>query len=191
MKKFTEYIKEEKKEAPKVREVNGILVRTDGHYDVHGINDDHLEHITKQVRDSDKVENAVTFPDSLPKLKNAIVGPAAGDPPVPDEMTHSANRGRDWDSRMIHGEHRDTNQVTAIVIPHPEIKGKKWLVTAYGGPPAPREPKDPSHPNEESRKESEKFWSQHALLTGKPEPKNEDISMTGRMRKYLWKEYDL
>jgi hypothetical protein len=44
-----------------------------------------------------------------------------------------------------------------------EIAHPCMLYTAFGGPLAPKEPGDPTLKDSE-REESEKFWSQHALV---------------------------
>ena len=164
------------KESQETEELNGMRISRK-HYEVHNISDDHLDWLTKHpmVRDA---SGPVTLdlPDHLPPLKSALVGPVAGDSPVTDKTpgVHMANRGDGRpDSRMIHGEHRDTDKVTAVVIPDPSKEGRKWLVTTYGGDAAPREVGDPSH-TPESKKEAQKFWSQHALLTGKQREMKEE-----------------
>lgn len=169
MKTFLQYLREEQTHET----MNGIRISRP-HYAAHNITNEHLDFITSHP----DVQNGIgpvtlRLPKNLGTLMNGLYGPVMGDPPVTENTpgVHMANRGDGRPpSRMIHGEHRPTNKVTAVVIPDPEKEGRKWLVTTYGGPSAPREPNDPSHPNEESRKESEKFWSEHALLTGNPQP---------------------
>ena len=151
--------------------MNGMRISR-SHYEVHDIHNDHLEYLTSHP----DVQNAMCpvtlpLPDHLPPLKSALVGPSVGDPPVTQDTpgVHTANRGDGRpDSRMIHGEHRPTDKITAVVIPDHTQEGRKWLVTTYGGAAAPREVGDPSH-TPESKKEAEGFWKDHALLTGKAE----------------------
>ena len=92
-----------------------------------------------------------------------------GDPPIHDNHSdvyfESRGGGRNYNSKMLPGEHRTTRMITAIARPHKET-GRPFLITAFGGPLAPKEPNDPTLRDEE-REESEAFWSQHALLDGK------------------------
>jgi hypothetical protein len=76
----------------------------------------------------------------------------------------SRGGGREYNSKMIRGENQTTNIITAIVRPHKET-GRPFLITAFGGPMAPKEPNDPTLSDQE-RKASQEFWSQHALLDG-------------------------
>ena len=167
MKRFKTYLREQQE----TEEMNGIRISRP-HYEAHGIHDDHLNYLTSHA-DVQNGMGPVTLPvpGHLPQLKSAVVGPSEGDPPVTQDTpgVHTANRGDGRvDSRMIHGEHRATDKITGVVIPDPTREGRKWLVTAYGGPAAPREVDDPSH-TPESKKESVGFWKDHALLTGKAE----------------------
>lgn len=161
MKSFIQFLKENQSE---------LMLRTDGHYDVHGLTPEHLEWLGTQPDVlAAKGPVTVTIPDHLPSVPNSIVGPSMGDDPVSEDQVHYANRGggRPYDSRMIHGPHRSTRMLTVIARPHSET-GRPFLITAFGGPLAPKEVNDPSH-TEESKKQAEQFWSQHALVTGKEE----------------------
>jgi hypothetical protein len=167
---FKNYIKEEPE--------NRAMTNDPAHFAVHGMSKDHLDYIASHP-DVLAARGPVTFqlPDHLDPVPMALAGPAAGGPPVGEHEVHYANRGggRAWDSRMIHGEHQNTQTVTAISVPHKET-GKPFLITAFGGPLAPKEPGDPTH-TPESKKASEQFWSQHALLTGKKEEKTKNESV--------------
>jgi len=162
--RFNQYLREESE--------NRAMTNDPAHFAVHGMSKDHLDFIASHP-DVLAARGPVTFelPEKLDPVPMALVGPATGHPPVKENEVHYTNRGggRSWDSRMIHGEHQPTRTVTAISVPHKET-GKPFLITAFGGPLAPKEPGDKSH-TEESRKASEAFWSEHALLTGKPKPK--------------------
>ena len=167
MKRFLTYLREQQE----IETMNGMRISR-SHYVAHDLHDDHLEFLTSHP-DVQKAMGPVTLPipNHLPRLKSGLVGPSVGDPPVTQNTpgVHMANRGDERpDSRMIHGEHRDTDKITAVVIPDPTEKGRKWLVTGYGGPEAPREPGDPSlEKGSPEHKESVNFWNDHALLTGK------------------------
>jgi hypothetical protein len=152
-------------------ESSELMLRDDGHYDVHQITPEHIEWLSQQPDVmAAKGPVTLTMPDHLPTLPNALVGPASGHEPVGSDHpgVYMANRGggRTHDSKMMQGEHRRTSTITAIVRPHKET-GRPFLITAFGGVNAPLEPGHPAlNDNEEKRKESEAFWSQHALLSG-------------------------
>jgi hypothetical protein len=161
MKSFKQFLKEE---------AQSLMLRDDGHYDVHKLTPEHIEWLSSQPEVlAAKGPVTLTLPDHLPELPNAIVGPVMGDAPVshdhPEIYSESRGGGRNYDSKMMRGEHRTTKMITAITRPHKET-GRPFLITAFGGPLAPKEPNDPTLRDEE-REESEAFWSQHALLDGK------------------------
>lgn len=150
-----------------VNESDKAILRTDGHYDAHGLTPEHLDFIAGHPDVlAARGPVTLTLPEHLPPIKNGLVGPASGDRPVGEHEVHYANRGggRTYNSRMMHGAPRPTRTVTAVSVPDQKT-GKPFLVTAWGGPVAPKEVDDPTH-TPESREESKKFWSQHALLTG-------------------------
>ena len=146
------------------------MVRDDGHYDVHGITPKILDWITRQKEVMAATGPVtITLPDSMDPIPNSLIGPSTGYPPVNDDATFADNRGeRAHKSRMMHGEATTTRTITIIARPHKET-GKPFIITAFGGPLSPKEPNDP-YLKPEEKAESEKFWSQHALLTGKPKP---------------------
>lgn len=150
-------------------EYQDLTLRNDGHYDVHGLTDEHIE----WIRNNPTILNSVghttlELPDYLPALPNALVGPASGDDPIPDNHpdVYMASRGggRDYDSKMLRGPHRLTRMITIVTKVDPETN-QLVLHTAYGGPRAQPEPNSPNL-SKEQRERSEKFWSQHALLDG-------------------------
>lgn len=143
------------------------LLRDDGHYDTHGLTPEHLDYIASHPSVlAAKGPVTLTLPAHLAPLKNSLVGPSSGDAPVGEHQVHYKSRGggRNYNSRMLRGSPRETRMVTAISVPDSET-GRPFLVTAWGGPLSPKEVDDPSH-TPESRAESKKFWSQHALLDG-------------------------
>jgi hypothetical protein len=153
-----------------LEETQPLMLRDDGHYEVHKLTSEHLEWLGNQPEVlAAKGPVTLTLPDDLPELPNAIVGPTMGDDPVSDNhpaiYSKSRGDGRNYESKMMRGEHRTTRMITAIARPHKET-GRPFLITAFGGPLAPKEPNDPTLRDEE-RKQSEEFWSQHALLDGK------------------------
>jgi hypothetical protein len=102
-----------------------------------------------------------------------------GDPAVPEDVVVHAPRGsRSWPSRLVERITRRTRLVTVIAGPHEETcrvceegrdhlatcPGKRKypcvLYTAFGGPPAPQEPGDPSCKDPMA---STAFWREHAL----------------------------
>jgi len=161
MKSFKKFLTEENSQS--------LMLRDDGHYDVHKITPEHIKWLEQQPEVlAAKGPVTLTLPDELPELPNAIVGPVMGDEPVSDNHDsvyfESRGGGREHHSKMLRGEHRTTRMITAITRPHKET-GRPFLITAFGGPLAPKEPNDPNlRPEEE--KQSKEFWSQHALLNG-------------------------
>jgi hypothetical protein len=158
MKSFKQYLKENESQ---------LMLRNDGHYDVHGLTPEHLSWLGSHPEVlAAKGPVTLTLPEHLPPLPVGIIGPSLGDNPVGEDQVHYANRGggRPYESRMVHygGPDKTTRMITAISRPHAET-GKPFLITAFGGPLAPKEVNDPSH-TEESRAEAQKFWSQHALI---------------------------
>jgi hypothetical protein len=152
-----------------LNESSDLMLRDDGHYDVHKITKQHIDWLSQQPEVmAAKGPVTLTLPDSLPRLPNSLVGPASGHSPVtddhPDVYMASRGGGREYNSKMIRGENQTTNIITAIVRPHKET-GRPFLITAFGGPMAPKEPNDPTLSDQE-RKASQEFWSQHALLDG-------------------------
>lgn len=95
-------------------------------------------------------------------LESGLYGPASGDDPVGEgEVTYAQRTPDRPPSRLVARGKRPTNKLTIIGLMG---AGRKATVfTAYGGPCAPREPWDASHPNEESREQSRLWWAQHAL----------------------------
>lgn len=133
--------------------------------------DSHLDHLLSPAhlawvmdRFGDRTAffaETVELPEGLPELRSSLHGPAAGDAPVPEEeCTHLARGGRGGPSRLCARPRRPTRLLTVVAGPHgahPCV-----LYTAFGGPPAPREPWDPSLDDSE-RAASVAFWSEHAL----------------------------
>lgn len=101
----------------------------------------------------------VELPDHLGTVACGLYGPVMGDPPVTDAIS-VVREGRTGPSRLVSRPPRPTRTVTVIVGPHGEHP--RVLYTAFGGPPAPREPWDTSLSGG-ALTESVAFWSEHAL----------------------------
>lgn len=101
---------------------------------------------------------------TLPGLRAlcGLHGPAMGDDPVPEEEVRYEQRTPDRPpSRLVDRAPRADDRVTLVVD---RTQGDPWVITAYAGPAAPREPGDPSLPPEgPEREESARFWAEHAL----------------------------
>jgi hypothetical protein len=116
-----------------------------------------------------------TFHSSDPKFKNGLYGPSSGDAPIAEndpghEITHRARPGREGLSRLVNKPMRDTDLFTVVYGPHKDKEGKEYpkvLYTAFGGPPAEREPTDQyfkENPDDvEGYARAVKFWEEHAL----------------------------
>lgn len=169
-----------------------MRLRTDGHYETHGLTVGHFKFL-ESVEDSllawksgqqmshwaristgdikilnGRLTSAIMtlqMPEYVPALPMGLVGPLVGDPPVPEDVVHYHCRGggRATRSRMIWGLPRRTSLITAIFVPDREMPNELFLVTAWGGPKAPREIDDPSMPECE-REEAVRFWMEHALI---------------------------
>lgn len=110
------------------------------------------------------------LPSHFEMMPVGIAGPNVGDAPVPErEVFYVVRPGRKWASRMTWASWRKgprlTRQVT--VIAGPRGNEKCSLYTAYPGPPAPREPGDPSISKWSELLNARDFWSKHALIATK------------------------
>ena len=133
----------------------------DSHLD-HGLSPDQIEWLkeTFAERDSFFIES-VEMPSKLGTVPCGLHGPKMGDEPIRDDEVKLVVRGeRENPSRIVDRAPRPTRTVTVIAGPHEDEKCV--LFTAFGGPLAPKEPGDTEEGSDE-RKESEDFWSQHAL----------------------------
>jgi hypothetical protein len=148
----------------------------ESHFD-HGVTPAHIDFIKEKFADKTGFFiETVQLPAKLPSLQDALYGPLVGDKPVVESAVHYAVRGiRPGESRMIDKPMRETRIMTVIAGPH---DGKPLvLYTAFGGKLAPKEPFDPTL-NPAQKAESEAFWSQHALATGKQAPKRKRSNTT-------------
>lgn len=120
--------------------------------------------IVKAFKDRPLVEGFQLFTVEGPfPLPCELVGPVMGQEPVSESLVrYEARNGRSWPSRLVRREPVLTTLLTIVVGPHnghPHV-----LYTAYPGPPAPREPQDPSLKGKELE-ESQTFWATHALTS--------------------------
>jgi hypothetical protein len=134
--------------------------------------DSHTEHITPEVlafvmgRFGARTEpfflETVELPSGL-SAECALYGPAMGDPPVAEEEVTYVKRPHrpTHPSRICIG--RPARQTRILTVIGGAYQGHECvLYTAHGGPPAPREPGDPSL-DDRGLAESEVFWKDHAL----------------------------
>lgn len=97
---------------------------------------------------------------------STLVGPVAGDPPVPEEdVVYRVRPGRQWASRMVSNtdkyKPKATNNLVVVVGPH---QGLPYLLyTVYPAPAAHREPGD-THLTGDDLENSRAFWRIHALI---------------------------
>jgi hypothetical protein len=127
----------------------------------HGINAQQMKYIQSELAKSAGQGfflKQIKLPSKLGKVRNALYGPAAGDPPVSESVVSYRPRGdRPWSDRVVSWPTRPVDYVQAIGI----REGDNFkLFTVYGGPLAPQHPDDPSNRDVEA---SKKFWSEHAL----------------------------
>lgn len=132
----------------------------------HGIGLSVIEALVAQVKPTGFFLKELELPKDAPDALSAIHGPIAGDAPVTDAEVTLKQRSPDRPpSRMVARASRPTRKVTLIGNTTPE--GGVVVYTCYGGPPAPREPGDPSLQDDPAAlAESQAFWAQHALSLG-------------------------
>lgn len=135
-------------------------ITPDSHAD-HSLTAKHLAFILARFGDREAFFlETVTLPEELAPLPCGLHGPLVGDEPVPEaEVSYVTRGGRPGASRVCDRPTRMTRTMTVIGGPH---EGKVILYTAFGGPPAPREPFDPGL-DDAGRVASQAFWAEHAL----------------------------
>ena len=130
----------------------------------HGISPEQMEWIKAQIKAADPKTffvQEIQIPGELGMVRNAMYGPAAGDPAVPEsEVSYRPRGDRPWSDRVVSWPTRPVNYVQAIGMPDQDNPNKIVLFTVYGGPLAPQHPDDPGCRDVPAAK---KFWSQHAL----------------------------
>lgn len=139
------------------------LVVSSGSHTDHGLTAPQMEWLLSRFagRSGFFIET-VELPQELGTVPCGIYGPVVGDPPVPEEDVVYIFRGnRGGPSRMCSRPTRPTRILTVIAGPRGEEPCS--LYTAFGGPPAPREPWDQSLRTEAEKAEAREFWTLHAL----------------------------
>jgi hypothetical protein len=138
-----------------------LIITAESHLD-HGLDGELLADILQKFRDAEGF--AIESVEVAGMFLCDLVGPLTGQAPVQEDEVFYRNRGgRAWPSRLTRSRPRPKTRILTVVMGPDEHGNKCVLYTAYWGPQAPREPGDPSL-TEEERKESKKFWSQHALV---------------------------
>jgi hypothetical protein len=154
--------------------MNTTLVLISGSHVDHGLTPEQLAAALALVPAAPEdlvTVDTVELPPELGTVPCALFGPCMDDGSVPDsEALVGVRVGRAGPSRLVLRPARETRLVTVIAGPppgpHPAFAGERAIYTVFGGPAAPREPWDPSHPNERSRELSAEFWAEHALQAG-------------------------
>lgn len=138
-----------------------IKIIPESHVD-HGLTPGQLAAALALVEPGEGVTVAtVELPEGLGTAPCAIRGPIVGDEPITEDVAIRGVRGeRAGASRLVLMPCRRSRLVTVVVGPHGDEPCV--LYTAYAGPEAPREPWDPSL-DAVSARESDAFWSEHAL----------------------------
>lgn len=130
----------------------------------HGINSKQMDFIKSEIANSSPAGffvKTIKIPGKLGKVRNALYGPASGDPPVSESVVSYRPRGdRPWSDRVVSWPTRPVDYVQAIGMPDQNDPKKIVLFTVYGGPLAPQHPDDPGNRDVDA---SKKFWSEHAL----------------------------
>lgn len=135
----------------------------------HGITEAQWQHILHQLGNSGKVGffiHQIEIPKELGTVPCGLYGPAMGDEPVKDIEVRMIQRTQDRQpDRMVNRPFRQVNYVQVIGTYNPDpgaMDAETTIFTCYGGPLAPRNPLDKGL-NEQEKKESQEFWSKHAL----------------------------
>lgn len=144
-----------------------MIKHQDSHVD-HRLNEAQIHYLLARFADREAFFlETIKLPDALGTVPCALWGPAMGDPAITEDAVVYVTRGtRTWPSRLVERPARPTRLITVIAGPHEEpcgagsIRHPCVLYTAFGGPPAPQEPGDPSC---KDLAPSEAFWRAHAL----------------------------
>ena len=140
-----------------------MIITKDSHLD-HGLTSEHLKLLFELFGNHEEFFiETVAIDAPLPLVPCGLYGPIMGDPKITASQVEWRKReGRGYQSRIItRCRSRLRDRITVIAGPHEDHKC--MLYTAFGGPLAPKEPRDPSL-SDEDREASETFWSQHALV---------------------------
>ena len=141
-----------------------MILHERSHID-HGLSEEQLAFLLDLCKDKTAYfVLTAQLPPHLGTVPCGIYGPVMNDDPIPESAVTYVKRGkRQIASRLVALPPRQVREVTVIGGPrdgHPCV-----LLTAFGGPPAPREPGDPTL-REEMRQQCLEFWRDHALSQG-------------------------
>jgi hypothetical protein len=144
-----------------------MIITKDSHLD-HGLTSEHLKLLFDLFgnRNSFFIETVI-IKEPLPLVPCGLYGPRMGDRKVHDDHVLWERRGdRPYLSRVLpRVPMRLQDKLTVICGPH---EGHPCILyTAFGGPLAPKEVRDPSLEKDraESIQESIDFWADHALVS--------------------------
>lgn len=139
-----------------------LTIHEESHLD-HGLKQEQIDWLLDRFKDKNEFFiETVTLPEELGNVPCGLYGPAMGDTPIhASEVDYKIRGDRTYPSRIIEAPLRLVRNVTVIAGPHEDEPC--IIYTAFGGPLAPKEPGDPRLEDHE-RAESEKFWSEHALV---------------------------
>jgi hypothetical protein len=129
----------------------------------HGLTMAHLRFLLDQIPTVNGLTvKTLELPEELPSLPCGLHGPVMGDEPVPeDEVRYETRNDRPNESRICDRGTRLVRLLTVVIGPD------GMLFTAYGGPPAEREPGDPSLQEDPDALNAAKgYWKLHALAAG-------------------------
>jgi hypothetical protein len=102
------------------------------------------------------------LPEGVESLPCGLHGPSTTGQEVPESEVQYAVRGtRKCASRLTSRPSAPSRKMTVMVALGED--GVPFLITAYGGPLAPREPGDPDIGSWDELVKSREFWSTHAL----------------------------
>lgn len=140
-----------------------MIKHSDSHLD-HALTEAQIQYLFNRLNDRDGFFiETIELPLELGTVPCDLYGPIMGDLPVLESDCHYGCRGsRQYESRLVDRPARPSRQVTVIAGPH---DGHACvLFTAFGGPLAPKETRDPTNNNAVA---SSEFWQKHALATPK------------------------
>lgn len=168
-----------------------MKITKDSHLD-HELTVGQLDYIKKKFADRTAFfKETFELPTDLGTVPCALIGPAVGMAPIPEDMVgYMIRNGRKCAARV----HKDGPKFQALTVsedpaasdspmqytwrPFPKVPQVRMvtviagphngdscvLYTAYGGPLAPRSPGDPDIQSWDELLESREFWAQHALI---------------------------
>lgn len=155
-----------------------MKITKDSHLD-HGLGAQHIALIFEHFGDrTEFFVETLKLPDGVPHLPCQLHGPTTTLVPIHEgsDVYYRRRGDRKGLSRMVEAPAFPTDDMTVVAGVH---EGEMIVFTAYGGTPSPREPWDVPEGDEKALKESEAFWSVHAL-TERPMQSFDDMMATAR-----------